>query len=164
MNLIYEAKLTLPSVSRVLLLALGLISTGALAKTEQPDVLRYDVDQYQVGERRTHGGRDSAVFIVVASRDGDQRGGKKSKRWENLTPEQRAKLDKRRKQFESLPPEEKEKIRKAREHYRDLPSDQRKELREKWRSMTPEERREQRNKMKGSPGHSVGDFKGNHRA
>lgn len=164
MNLIYEAKLTLHRVSQLVFLTLALISTAALAKTEQPGLLLYDVDQYPVGERRIHDARDSTVYIVVASRDGDKREGKKGKRWENLTPEQRAKLDKRRKQFESLPPEEKEKIRKAREHYRDLPSDQRKQLREKWRSMTPEERREQRTKMKGRPDHSVGDFNGSYQA
>ena len=61
--------------------------------------------------------------------------------YENLTPQERERIQKRREKFKSLPPEEQQRIRKARDKYKKMPPEERKRLKEKWRKMTPEERR-----------------------
>jgi hypothetical protein len=66
----------------------------------------------------------------------------RDKNWRNLSPNQRKEFRKRHKRFEALPSEEKERIRKARQQFRELPPERREELRQQWRNMTPEERRE----------------------
>ena len=61
---------------------------------------------------------------------------------EQLTAEQRERLEERRKHFESLTPQEQAKIREARKKYKEMPADERRKLKEKWKNMTPEERRQ----------------------
>lgn len=87
-------------------------------------------------------------LFELADKGGEPKGyGNHHKRYEELTPEQRENLRKRRDDFRSLPPEERERIRKAREKFRNMPPDKRQELKDKWKKMTPEERR-QRHKKK----------------
>ena len=72
--------------------------------------------------------------------------GSKGKPWKELTPRQREKIEKRHKQYEALPASEKEKVKRARQKYRDLPPKRRRELREQWEKMSPEERRKKSKK------------------
>ncbi|MBV1932667.1 MAG: DUF3106 domain-containing protein [Porticoccaceae bacterium] len=74
--------------------------------------------------------------------------GSKGKAWKELTPKQRKKIEQRHKQYEALPASEKEKVKKARQQYRDLPPKRRRELREKWEKMSPEERRKKSKKIR----------------
>lgn len=83
-------------------------------------------------------------LIELAEKGGESKGkyshGNHHKRYQDLTPEQRETLHKRREDFKSLPPKERERIQKAREKFHNMPSEERQKLRNKWRSMTPEER------------------------
>ena len=86
---------------------------------------------------------------LADKREDKQKGGDKKdrKRFESLTPDDREKLRERREIFKSLPAEERERIERAREKYRNLPPERREELKEKWRKMSPDERREYHRKM-----------------
>lgn len=64
------------------------------------------------------------------------------RRYESMTPAEREQLEKRREYFKSLPPEERQRIHQAREKFRSLPADKREELKEQWRTMSPEQRKE----------------------
>lgn len=77
---------------------------------------------------------------------GKSRDGKKNRkeRWEQLTPERQERIKQRRERFEKLPPEEKKRVKEARERFRKMPAEERKALREKWKTLSPEERRQQR--------------------
>lgn len=83
-------------------------------------------------------------LIELAEKGRESKGkyshGNHHKRYQDLTPEQRETLHKRREDFKSLPPEERERIQKAREKFHNMPSEERQKLKDKWRSMTPEER------------------------
>lgn len=68
--------------------------------------------------------------------------------WKELTPEQRRKIEERRKRFEALPTSEKERIKKARQVYRALPPERRRELRDEWKKMNAEERRNRSKKSR----------------
>ncbi len=87
--------------------------------------------------------RDNA--IKLADKGGESGGNysnsNRHKRYEELTPEQREKLQKRREHFKSLPPEERERIQKARDKFHSMPAEERQKLKDKWRLMTPEERK-----------------------
>jgi len=67
---------------------------------------------------------------------------KHRERYDSLSPEQRERIRKRRELFNSLPPEERQRIERAREKFRNLPPERRQELKEKWRKMSPEQRRQ----------------------
>ncbi|HAD07994.1 MAG TPA: hypothetical protein DCF62_00800 [Porticoccaceae bacterium] len=62
-----------------------------------------------------------------------QNGDKRGKRWEELTPRQRRKIEKRYEKYKSLPPGDQERIKKARQQYRELPPEKRRELRDQYR-------------------------------
>lgn len=79
---------------------------------------------------------DSKLLLAEHEEEQDREGRdghKRGKRWEQLTPEQRRKIEKRREKYKSLPPEEQERIRKARQQYQKLPPEKRRELRDKYR-------------------------------
>lgn len=64
------------------------------------------------------------------------------KRFDELSPAQREQIKKRRERFKALPPEEKERIYRAREEFHNMPPEKRQRLKEKWRNMSPEERKQ----------------------
>ena len=70
----------------------------------------------------------------------------------SLSPEQQQQLRERYQQFQQLPPEQRESVRNARRWFRSLPPEKRKELREKFQSMSPEERRAYRRELRGKHG------------
>ena len=62
------------------------------------------------------------------------------KRFDELSPEQKAIIKKRREAFKALPPEKRQQIYKAREKFHNMPPEKRERLKEKWRNMSPEEK------------------------
>lgn len=62
-------------------------------------------------------------------------------RWEAMTPEQRERLLHGARNFRDLPPELREKMRASMERVHQLPDGQRRELKQRWRAMDPEQRR-----------------------
>lgn len=67
---------------------------------------------------------------------------KHAERWRAMTPEQRAQARRGMSRFQGMSPQERAQARAAFERFRQLPPEQKKALREKLRSMTPEQRRE----------------------
>src|SRR5579875_3441248 len=63
-------------------------------------------------------------------------------RWADMTPEQRQQMRENARAFRNMSPAERAKVRAAFERFQALPPAQRKALREKWRSMNPEQRRQ----------------------
>lgn len=62
-------------------------------------------------------------------------------RWDALPPEQRERLRHGARNFRDLPPELREKMRASMQVVRQLPEPERRELKERWRAMDPEQRR-----------------------
>lgn len=73
----------------------------------------------------------------------------RSRRVKELPPERKERLQKKADQFQKLPPQEQEQVRERYKWYRDLPPEKRKMLREKWKSMTPDQRRILKNERSG---------------
>ena len=67
---------------------------------------------------------------------------KHAERWRAMSPEQRAQARRGMSRFQDMSPQEREQARAAFERFRQLPPEQKKALREKLRSMTPEQRRD----------------------
>ncbi len=61
-------------------------------------------------------------------------------RWGRMSDEERQEAKQHLERFRELPGVEQERIKKARQWYKELPPDRRQELKEKWRSSTPEDR------------------------
>lgn len=61
-------------------------------------------------------------------------------RWGRMSDEERQEAKQHLERFRELPGKEQERIKKARQWYKELPPDRRQELKEKWRSSTPEDR------------------------
>lgn len=62
-------------------------------------------------------------------------------RWEALTPEQRERLRHGARNFRDLPPELRQKMRASMQRVHQLPEVERRELKQRWRAMDPEQRR-----------------------
>ncbi len=119
-------------------------SSLATAKYSDPDL----VQSYGGSKNWTWHSRPTNTYsdgwITAEAGPGQRRSedeDSKHKGWKELTPQQRKRIEKRQKQYEALPASEKEKVKKARQKYRELPPERRRELREKWEKMSPEERR-----------------------
>jgi len=69
-------------------------------------------------------------------------------RWRQMTPEERDVMRQRFERFRRLPHEERASLRQAREWFRNLPPERRQRIRERWRNMGPEERREARREVR----------------
>lgn len=64
-----------------------------------------------------------------------------AQRWQQLTPEQRRHAHRGMKRWSHLTPEQRERARAIFSRIRDLPEAERRQWREQWRQMTPEQRR-----------------------
>lgn len=62
-------------------------------------------------------------------------------RWEAMTPEQRERLRHGARNFRDLPPQLREKMRASMQRVHQLPDNERRELKQRWRAMDPEQRR-----------------------
>lgn len=60
---------------------------------------------------------------------------------DRLQPADRKQLEERKRRFRELPPQEQRRLLEARERFQHLPPEERARLREKWRQLSPEERR-----------------------
>ena len=65
-----------------------------------------------------------------------------AQRWQQMTPEQRARAHKGFRRWEHMPPEKREAMRALFHRMRDMTPEQRDALRAKWRSMTPDQRQQ----------------------
>jgi hypothetical protein len=64
-----------------------------------------------------------------------------AQRWQQLTPEQRRHAHRGMKRWSHLSPEQRDRARAIFARIRDLPEAERRQWREQWRQMTPEQRR-----------------------
>jgi hypothetical protein len=62
-------------------------------------------------------------------------------RWQTMTPEERARARQGHKRWSDMPPERREQARALYQHMRGLPEAERKAMVERWKAMTPEQRR-----------------------
>lgn len=65
----------------------------------------------------------------------------RAQRWQSLPPEQRHRAERGMHQWDRMPPQKRREMRALYQHMRGLSPQQRDALRERWRSMTPEQRR-----------------------
>lgn len=86
-----------------------------------------------------------ALFDYLPVDDDALRGGQ---RWKDLTPEQRDRIRERYRRFQELPLDQQARIRERHGWFKSLPPGERRELREKWKSMTPQERKQLRKELK----------------
>ncbi len=70
-------------------------------------------------------------------------------RWANMTPEQRRQLRENARAFHSLTPEERARVSAAFRKFQSLSPAERQALRERWRAMSPEQRRRWANERAG---------------
>ena len=64
-----------------------------------------------------------------------------ARRWQAMTPEQREHARKGMHRWHDLPPEKRHQAQALFEHSRGLPADERKALMQRWKAMTPEQRK-----------------------
>ncbi len=67
---------------------------------------------------------------------------KRLARWVQMTPEQRRRLHRNARAFHQMTPAERTRVRAAYQRFRALPPAERRALRERWRKMSPEQRRQ----------------------
>lgn len=65
-----------------------------------------------------------------------------AKRWNTMSPDQRKHAHRGMQRFERMNPEKREQARAMFERMRNLPEAERRALRERWRQMTPEDRKQ----------------------
>jgi hypothetical protein len=65
----------------------------------------------------------------------------KLQRWRKMKPEQRQRIRERMQKFRSLPPEDQERLRQARNRFKNLPQERKEELRDKWRNLSADEKK-----------------------
>lgn len=66
---------------------------------------------------------------------------RQAERWQHLTPEERQLARQGMRRYRNADPETREKLRDIFQHMRTLPPEERQALREKWRALSPEQRR-----------------------
>jgi len=66
----------------------------------------------------------------------------RAQRWRDMTPEQRRQARKGMRRFEGMKPHQRDEARALYERMKGLPPEQRDKLRDEWKAMTPEQRRE----------------------
>ena len=64
-----------------------------------------------------------------------------ARRWQSMTPEQREHARHGMKRWRGMPPEKRDEARALFEHMRTLPEAERKAMAERWKAMTPEQRK-----------------------
>lgn len=65
-----------------------------------------------------------------------------AQRWQSMTPEQRSQARKGMRRFEGMDPQQRQQARALFESMQGLPPDQRRRLRDEWKQMTPDQRRD----------------------
>ena len=128
----------------LLLLLTTYVPRSAAAYSPASDAVSYQSNTpYLLAEKDR---RNDEGYRHDKNRHDKSRDGKKNRRerWEQLTPERQERIKQRRERFEKLAPEEKKRVKQARERFRNMPEEQRKALREKWKTLSPEERHQRR--------------------
>ncbi|MBP9034734.1 MAG: DUF3106 domain-containing protein [Pseudomonadales bacterium] len=106
--------------------------------------------------RDGRGGRDSAEGAQRRAADNGprqrverERSGQpvQARRWEELSPGERQRLQRREQGFRALPGEQQQRLRQAEERYRSMSPDQREELRRRWEGMSESDRERYRRRI-----------------
>lgn len=121
-----------------LLLALALIATPLLAQAQDRQPLP-EWDRLSEAQRQ-------ALVSTVRDRWNDEpeqraRMLHHAERWQQMTPEQRRRAHHGMKRWQHMSPEGREEARALHQRMRDLPQAERDALRERWKTMTPAQRR-----------------------
>jgi hypothetical protein len=118
---------------------------------ERPERRPTDVGQAQRIERREPDAVQQRPEIGIAPRQRAERGPSgqpvQSRRWEDFSPEERQRLERREQSFRALPGEQQQRLRQAEQRYRSMPPDQREELRRRWESMSESDRERYRHRI-----------------
>jgi hypothetical protein len=72
----------------------------------------------------------------------------RAEHWRELPPERQGELRRRYEQFRQLPPEQQTRIRQEYQRFRQLPDDERRAVKERWRQLSPAERKDYRRKLR----------------
>lgn len=103
-----------------------------------------------LGEYSEAATKISRVIQLSSKRDQRPTPGQNWDRYENLSPEDKARLRNRYREWESLPPEKREDLRRRMEKWKELPPEDRELLRkrhEQWQELSPQERQRLREKL-----------------
>lgn len=65
-----------------------------------------------------------------------------------MSPDDQQRLRDRFQRFRELPPDKREAIRNARQWFRSLPPEERRDMRQQWKNMSPEERQTYRRELR----------------
>lgn len=122
---------------------------------ERPERRGTDVGQAQRIERREPEAgqqpRKERPEIGIAPRQRAERGPAgqpvQSRRWEDFSPEERQRLERREQGFRALPGEQQQRLRQAEERYRSMSPDQREDLRRRWEGMSESDRARYRRRI-----------------
>ena len=135
-------------LTRSLLLGLLLAAGGALAQSQPAQSL-------PEWDKLTPQQREALIAPVRERRNSDveqrPRMLEHAQRWNTMTPEQRKQAHKGMRRFEGMSPRQREEARVLYVHMVKLTPEARNQLREDWKQMSPEQRREwvQKNASKG---------------
>ena len=110
-------------------------------------------------EQRGRGSRDGHDSLEDAQRRAADNGPRQrverdrsgqpvqTRRWEELSPGERQRLERREQGFRALPGEQQQRLRQAEERYRSMSPDQREELRRRWEGMSESDRERYRRRI-----------------
>jgi hypothetical protein len=102
-------------------------------------------------DRLNRAASDTLRAIRISGRGGQRRPAEENwNRYENLSPEDKARLRNRYRQWESLSPEKQQDMRRRMEKWKELPQEDRELLRrrhEQWQELSPQERQGLREKL-----------------
>lgn len=118
------------------------IAWETLSETQQSvlGTMRGSWDELDAArQRRLAAGAESWSAMSAEQR---QQARQRLKRWKSLAPERRAQLSQRLERFKALSLEKRQRLRRTFDRFKSLPQEKRRELRNKWRSMSPDARRE----------------------
>ncbi len=123
-----------------LLLALPLLAGQALAQSPPAQQALPEWDKLSAQQRE-------ALIAPVRERWNNEprertRMLERAQRWKNMDPRQREQARKGMRRFEGMTPQQRQEARALFERMKTLPPEERKQLREQWRGMTREQRRE----------------------
>ncbi|HJR13457.1 MAG TPA: DUF3106 domain-containing protein [Rhodanobacteraceae bacterium] len=98
-------------------------------------------DWNQMQPERQHRLAEHALHWTTLPPERQQQIQERLTRWSKMTPEQRRQVRENARAFHNLTPEQRAKVSEAFRKFQSLPPEQRRALRERWRTMTPEQRR-----------------------
>ncbi|TQV86276.1 DUF3106 domain-containing protein [Exilibacterium tricleocarpae] len=112
-----------------------------LNRAEQRVLQHHAADWDSLPNQKRHKLHRSAQRWLAMSPEQKRNARQRFKRWLALPVDQRRHIRQRYQQFKQLQPDEQQRLRDIYAQFKDLPAAQRQSLRERWRQLTPEQRR-----------------------